>query len=137
MSKASKVAGMVLVLCAMTAAGCQKKVQITFFNHTNSVLPVKVTTPEHGTVPVGSIAGNGSQIRYTVRIKTDLLPAQCACAMGLASKTFTITEDTPDRLWFHLTRKGLAGPVDEGTTLIDAEKIIDVKTTIRTDTVVE
>jgi hypothetical protein len=137
MNTASKAAGIVLMLCVLASAGCQKKVELTFFNHTDAVLPVKVTTPEHGTIEVGSIGAHGSQLRYTVRIKTDDLPAQCSCAVGLTSKTFTVSEDTQDALWFHLDNKGLAGPMDKGTKWVGQEKTVDVKTTIKSETIVE
>ena len=104
-----------VALCGLVATGCQKKVKITFINHTDATLPVSITTPSDGTITVGSVGGNSS-LPYVVRIPTDDLPALCSAKVGLiGSKSFTVSQDTKDRLWFDYTDKGLAGPRDEDT----------------------
>ena len=115
MKRTSKALLVVVALCGLAATGCQKKVRITFINHTDEVLPVTVTTPSEGTITFGSVPAN-SNLRCVVRIPTDDLPALCSAKVGLiGSKSFTISEDTKDKLWFHYTDKGLAGPADEET----------------------
>jgi len=115
MNRTSKALLAVVALCGLAATGCQKKVRITFINHTDEVLAVTVTTPSEGTITFGSVPAN-SNLRCVVRIPTDDLPALCSAKVGLiGSRSFTISEDTKDRLLFHYTDKGLAGPVDEET----------------------
>jgi len=110
----------VLLLTVAALGGCQKKIDLTFYNHTNTALPVRVTTPDDGTMTAGTIAGNGSMLNYTIRLATDGLPASCSAAVGVGTKTFTVTKDTKEHLWFHYTKKGLAGPMDKnaGVTVI-------------------
>ena len=115
MKRTRKALLVIVALCGLAATGCQKKVKITFINHTNETLPVSVTTPSDGTIAVGSIGGNSS-LPCVVRIPTDDLPALCSAKVGLiGGKSFTISEDTKDKLWFDYTDKGLAGPRDEDT----------------------
>ena len=115
MKRTSKALLVVVAICGLAATGCQKRVKITFVNSTDETLPVSVTTPSDGTITVGSIGGNSS-LPYVVRIPTDDLPALCSAKVGLIGrKSFTISEDTKDKLWFHYTDKGLAGPADEYT----------------------
>ena len=122
MRAAGKVLGLAVLLCAMTAVGCQKRVELIFVNNTPNVLDVKVTTPGEGTENAGQVGGHGSQLPYTVRINVDDLPASCTAAVGLVSKTFTVNQDTKDKLWFYYTKKGLAGPVDKDTTFVDVQQ---------------
>jgi len=133
MRTTGQVLGIAVLLLAMTAVGCQKKVQLTFYNHTADTLPVKVTTPTDGTQSVGSIGGNGSMLNYTVRIPNEDLPAGCSAAVGIRTKPFTVTEDTKDKLFFHYTDKGLAGPMDKdaGFTHIQKTGEIEVRTESR------
>ena len=116
MKRTRKALLVIVALCGLAATGCQKKVRITFVNHTDETLPVSITTPNDGTINVGSVGGNSNSIPYTVRIPTDDLPALCSAKVGLiGGKSFTISEDTKDKLWFDYTDKGLAGPRDEDT----------------------
>lgn len=137
MKRASGTLLVAAVLCAVAAAGCQKKLDLTFVNHTGSVLPVKVTTPDAGTMQAGSVGPSGSRLRYSVRIRTEDLPATCTCTVGVASKTFTVTEDTKQKLWFHYTEKGLAGPMDKDTPFVDVTKERDIKVVVPGGTVIE
>lgn len=137
MKAASGTVLVVLALCVMGATGCQKKLDLTFVNHTGRVLAVKVTTPDAGTMQAGSVGPSGSKLRYSVRIPAEDLPATCTCAVGIASKTFTVTEDTKQKLWFHYTEKGLAGPMDKDTPFVDVTKEREIKVTVPGGTVVE
>lgn len=129
MNMTGKVLSMVVVLTAMATVGCQKKVEFTFINHTDQVLPVKVTTPRGGTQSVGTIGANRSELPYTVRIDLGDLPAACSCAVGIATRQFTITQDTKGHLWFHRTKDGLVGPVDKKTTFVSVTETGRIKVT--------
>jgi len=132
MKIATRMLGVAAVLLAMTSVGC-KKVELTFYNHTDMTLPVRVTTPDAGTMNVGSIAGNGSMLNYTIKLKNEDLPAACSATVGVGTRSFTVTEDTKDHLWFHYTDKGLAGPMDKkaGMTVIQQTGEVRVKTGTR------
>lgn len=137
MNTASKVLVVAVVLCAMTMVGCQKKMQLTIVNHTGSVLPVSVTTPEAGTVNVGSVGANGSSIRHTIRIKEDDLPASCSVRVGLVSRSFTVNEDMKDKQWFHYDDKGLAGPMDKDTPYVTEKQTGEIRLRTEPRTIVE
>lgn len=119
---------MLVAVLALTTVGCQKQIDLTFYNHTDAVLPVQVTTPEVGTMDAGSIGANGSMLNYTIRLETSNLPADCSVAVGRAARSFTVTEDTREHLWFHYTDQGLAGPMDRdaGVTVIKQEGEVTV-----------
>lgn len=134
----SKVAQAVCLsaVAALALAGCDKKVQLTIVNHTPDMLDVKVTTPDQGTMSVGTVGGNGSKLRHTIKIANDDLPAQCSVKAGMATaaKTFTVNEDTKGELWFHVDRDGIAGPMDKNTPYIrhTDPDVIEIKRGTRT-----
>ena len=134
---ANKVLIVAVALCMLAAVGCQKKVQLTIINHTADTLPVVVTTPDDGSANAGSVQGNGSALRYTVRINLDSLPAPCTVKVGLVSRNFTVNQDMREKQWFHYTDKGLAGPTDEKTTTTVVEPVSDIKLKTSVGTVVE
>ena len=137
MKRTSKALLVVVALCGLAATGCQKKVRITFINHTDEVLPVTVTTPSEGTITFGSVPAN-SNLRCVVRIPTDDLPALCSAKVGLiGSRSFSINEDTKDKLLFHYTDKGLAGPVDEDTDVAVTKQIGEAVVETEPTTIVE
>ncbi len=116
MKMGTKLLGIAVVLFG-TLVGCQKKIDLTFYNHTDTTLPVKVTTPDDGTMNVGTIAGNGSMLNYTIRVNTSDMPANCSAVVGIGNKSFAVTEDTKEHLWFHYTKQGLAGPMDSNANV--------------------
>jgi len=137
MKRTRKALLVIMALCGLAATGCQKKVRITFVNHTDETLPVSVTTPSDGTINIGSIGGDSS-MRYLVRIPTDDLPALCSAKVGLiGSKSFTISTDTEDEIWFHRTGKGLAGPVGKDTPASVTEKTGEIIIESGSTTIVE
>ena len=136
-----KVTGKVLLtvalVCAMTAFGCTKKVELTFVNHTPQVLAVKVTTPDDGTMNIGSIGADGSKLKAFIKLNTGDLPAQCTAAVGANTKHFTVSEATKGKLWFHNTDKGLAGPTDKDTPVTVIQQTGEIKMSTEPQTVVE
>ena len=130
MKIATRMLGVAVVLLGMTVVGC-KKVQLTFYNHTDLTLPVRVTTPDAGTMNVGSLAGNGGMLNFTIKLKSEDLPAACSTTVGVGTKSFTITEDTKNHLWFHYTDKGLAGPMDKNANMTVIQQTGEVR--VRTE----
>jgi hypothetical protein len=112
-----------LVAMAMLTGGCTKKVQLSVANHSDSVRTVQVTLPEE-TMTLGQVGANGGRLTSTVTVKTSDLPAQLQLSAGAgATNSFMVTEDTPDKLWFHITRDGkLAGPYDKKDVHVETEE---------------
>ena len=137
MRMAGKVFAMVLLLCVMAAVGCQKRIELTFVNHTDTPHEVKVTTPERGTATVGSVGADGGQLHHTIRINNDDLPAQCSVRVGLLSKTFEVNQDMKDKQWFHRDDKGLAGPMDKKAVYTTKKVIQEIRTSGGTTTVID
>ena len=67
MKTAGTLLWMTVVLLALTAAGCQKKIDLNFRNVTSTGQAVTVTY-EGVTESVGSVGGNGSTIHYKIAI---------------------------------------------------------------------
>ncbi|KPK79300.1 MAG: hypothetical protein AMJ81_13470 [Phycisphaerae bacterium SM23_33] len=137
MKAASGTLLVVVALCAMMTAGCQKQLELTFVNHTNSVVPVRVSTPQTGTMEAGSLGPSGSKLHCTIRIEMEDLPALCTCTVGVGFKTFTVTKDTKGKLWFHYTKEGLAGPTDKEGSLVGGTQEGEIKPPAPAGTVVE
>ncbi len=126
------VALVVLTVLAMLGGGCTKKVELTIMNHGDMARQVQVTTPAE-TLTLGSVGPNGGKLTGLVAIKASDLPAQVRLSAGAgASTSFMITEDTADRLWFHISRAGsLAGPYGKKDVHVETEKDADV--TVKTE----
>jgi hypothetical protein len=89
-------------------AGCEKKVQMTFVNHTDSPRTIQVSTPDE-TMTLGQVSPGG-QLSHKVAIKTDDLPAQVNISADGASTNCMVTHHTPKAWWFHIEPSGVAGP---------------------------
>jgi len=103
-----------LAVLMMLAGGCTKKVQLTIVNHSDVTRTIQVTTPEE-TMTLGQVGPSGGKLTSTVKVKTSDFPAQLHMSAGAgASTSFTVTEDSPSKWWFHISRTGaLAGPYGE------------------------
>ena len=102
---------MLLVLLAgvALAGGCMKKVDLTITNHGDAALALQLSTPDE-TMSIGSV-GPGGKLSTVLSLKKDDLPAQCRLAAGSAEQSFMVTEDSPAKWWFRITKEGkVAGP---------------------------
>ncbi|MCJ7544002.1 MAG: hypothetical protein MUP47_05455 [Phycisphaerae bacterium] len=121
-----------LAVLPMLAGGCVKKVQLTIMNHGDTAREIQVTTPEE-TTTLGSVGPNEGQLTGLVAIKTSDFPAQVRLsAGGGATTSFMVTEDTADRLWFHISRSGaMAGPYGKQDVHVETEK--DAEVTVKSE----
>jgi hypothetical protein len=112
-----------LVAIAMLAGGCNKKVQLSIANHSSTARTIQVTVPDE-TMTLGQVGADGGRLTSTVTVKNSDLPAQLQLSAGAgATNSFMVTEDTPDKLWFHVTRDGkLAGPYDKKDVHVETEE---------------
>ena len=133
--KSTKVLLVALVACAAVAAGCEKKVLVTVMNHSDLARTVKLSTPDD-TITMGSVGAEGGRQSMTLVVKTNEMPAQCRIAAGTGSDLgFPVTDDTPDKLWFHITKDGkLAGPYRKDDVHAETDKTIDVSEPVRRST---
>ena len=124
--KLSKTAFAGILACLVLAGGCTKKVQITVANHSEMTRTIQLSTPDE-TSTVGAVSPSG-RLTTTLTVKTSDLPAQCRLsAGGSAQQSFIVTEDSPSKWWFHITKNGsLAGPYGEKDVHSESEQTIDV-----------
>ncbi len=139
MNMTSRMLGVAVVLCGMMAVGCEQPlvVRLTFVNHTANVEPVTLTTPVSGTVNIGQVGANHSELPYTVQIPPELLPADCSVSVGRATKGFRLNQYSGGQLWFHLDEKGLAGPMDQYTEYRTTKQTGTIKTSGGTRTIID
>jgi hypothetical protein len=83
-------------------AGCNKSVELIFVNATDKSMDVQLTTPNEGTESVGMIPPLGGKLNTKVKIPNDDLPANCAWKAGDFNGLFTITKESPDKLWIDI-----------------------------------
>jgi hypothetical protein len=91
-----------LLMAAGLLAGCTKDVDLTFVNVGDKSMDVQLTTPNAGTESVGMVPPMGGKLKTTVKIPTDDLPANCAWQANEFNGQFTITKDTPNKLWIDI-----------------------------------
>ncbi|MCE5278083.1 MAG: hypothetical protein ABFD92_10010 [Planctomycetaceae bacterium] len=130
--KSAKILLVALVACVAVAAGCEKKVLVTVMNHSDLARSVKLSTPDE-TIPMGTVGAEGGRQSMTLAVKTSDLPAQCRIAAETGSDlNFPVTDDTPSKLWFHITKGGkLVGPYRKNDVHAETEKTIDVSEPVR------
>lgn len=111
----------VALLSATLAAGCTKKVNVTIYNHTDVSRTIQLTVPDE-TSALGAV-GPGGRLSSTLVVQKSDLPASCNLSAGAgASQSFTVTEDSPSRWWFHITRQGrLVGPYGKRDVHVETE----------------
>ena len=125
-----------VLACVATTVGC-KKVEVTVWNHSDNALDVRVTVPD-GTMSLGTVGANGARLSYTIKIDNEDLPAHCSMSAGVGNtQSFTVTEDTKDKLWFHIAGNGrLAGPYPEDSEHVESETTTDIESTVRQETII-
>lgn len=103
------------------SAGCAKKVRLTIANHSSVSRTIQLTAVDE-TMTLGAV-GADSRLTSTLKVKTADLPAQCNISAGAgASQSFTVTEDSPSKWWFHITRDGrLVGPYGKNDEHVETE----------------
>ncbi len=136
MDMTAKIVAVCVLVCAAMAVGC-KKIEVTIHNHSADAMSVRITVPD-GTVPLGAVSAGG-RLSHTIKINNEDLPAQCSVSAGVGnSQSFTVTEDTKDKLWFHITNKGrLTGPYTKQDVHVETEKRGHIEETVHQETVVE
>ncbi len=133
-----KTAALAAVLTALVVvAGCSKEVTSTIRNHTDNAMLVKLTVPE-GTRTIGKV-GADSSMSHKFKIKNEYLPARCTYMAGVGlSSSFTVTEDSPDKVWFHISKNGqIVGPMTEKDTFVHEEKTGEIRLKRSGGTVIE
>jgi len=130
---------LILVVAALVAgvSGCSKKVQLTIANHSDSSRSLQLTGPEE-TQTIGAVSAGG-RLTYTLKIKNADLPAQCNLAAGPGShQSFTVTEDSPDKWWFHITAEGqVAGPYGKKDIHTESDLEVDMEVQADIETIVD
>jgi len=131
---------MLLAFMAVVAAislGCDKKVKLTFVNHTRTSRDVRLAGPGVGRTLVGIIAADGGKLPYgTLKVKKDRLPATYRWRADDLSGQFTIRKDTPKKVWVDIKRH--PGGLRDKHTEVKEKKHIEIKDVpIYEDTVVE
>lgn len=122
--------GVILPALLLLAAGCDKKVKLTFVNTSGQSLDLKVMPPGKGTVDMGTLIANGGVLRYEVKVDKDDLPATCSWEAGHHAGRIQITEDSPKVIPIEIRTGGPADKRDviKKKTHIDIEdKLIDDK----------
>ncbi len=124
--KLAKILFVVLAACTVLAGGCAKKVQISVANHSEMTRTIQLSTPDE-TATVGAVSAGG-RLTTTLTVKNSDMPAQCRLSAGAgAQQSFTVTEDSPSKWWFHITKDGsLAGPYGKDDVHSESEQTIDV-----------
>lgn len=118
------------------AAGCDKKIELTVMNHSETTRTIQLTTPEE-TATIGSVSAGG-RLATVLKVKDSELPAQCRISAGAAAQSFSVTKDSPDKWWFHVTKDGqVTGPYGKNDVHSESEKTIDVTTPVERSTILK
>ncbi len=117
---------------AMLAGGCSKKVELTIVNHSDVARTIQVTVPNE-TMTLGQVGANGGKLTSKVAVKNSDLPAQLRISAGAGAATsFMVTEDSPDKWWFHITHSGaIAGPY--GKKDVHVETVEDANVEVKSE----
>lgn len=109
------------------ASGCEKQIQVTIYNHSDEAKTIRVTTPEE-TTTVGNV-GSAGRLTTVMKVKNSDLPGQCSLAAGPGpGLSFSVTQDSPSKWWFHVTKDGkVTGPYGRLDEHVNSEKTVDVK----------
>ncbi|HOF17691.1 MAG TPA: hypothetical protein PK082_02185 [Phycisphaerae bacterium] len=111
---------------ALSAAlfGCDKKVKLTFVNHTSQSLEVQLSGPGRPGTFVGMVGPTGGKLRHELKIKKDSLPATYQWSAGDLDGRFTITKETDKQMWLDIKS---GGGLRDKHTEVQEEKKIEVK----------
>ena len=79
----------------------------------------------------GSVSPGGS-LSYKMSVKTADLPAQCSLAADRGStQTFTVTEDSPGKWWFHIQQDGqVTGPGGRNDVFTNTRQTQEINVTV-------
>ena len=114
-------AGVTRVVCmlavAVLAAGCDKKVKLTFVNTTPQSLNVELNVPTEGPIPVGTVYPTGGKLVYNLKINKDDLPVDCQWRAGDQSGNFPIDNKTRSPLYIYIGTGDSIGPVDKNAEI--------------------
>ena len=126
-----------LAAMVLVTTGCSKKIRMTIRNNSTTARKIQLTAPD-GTRPIG-VVNPSSMLTHTFKIKNDDLPAQCQLSGGLgASLDFPVDDETPEKLFFHITNKGqFVGPMGEKDVHVETEDRGKVKITTERRMIVE
>ncbi|MBL7132656.1 MAG: hypothetical protein ISS78_01030 [Phycisphaerae bacterium] len=116
----------VILPALLLAAGCEKKVKLTFLNRSSESLDLKVTPPGKGPVDMGTLIANGGMLKYEVKVDEDDLPAPCFWKAGHHSGQVLVVKASPKVILVEI-RAG--GPADK-RDVIKKKTHVDVKDTL-------
>jgi hypothetical protein len=116
----------ILSALLLLAAGCDKKVKLTFINTSSQSLDLEVVPPGKGPVDLGTLIADGGMRRYEVKVDEDDLPAICSWRAGHHAGQVRISEDSPKTILVEI-RTG--GPADK-RDVIKKKIHIDIKDTL-------
>jgi hypothetical protein len=134
--KTTTVLLMTVLASLALATGCEKKVQLTIANHSETARALQLSTPEE-TSTIGSV-GAGGRLVTVLKVKDSELPAQCRLSAGAAAQSFAVTKESPDKWWFHITKDGqVTGPYGEKDVHTETEKTMDVTTPVGRETILK
>ena len=122
--------GVILSALLPLAAGCDKKVKLTFINTSSQSLDLKVVPPGKASVDLGTLIADGGMRKYEVKVDKDDLPAVCFWRAGHHLGQVRISQDSPKAILVEIRTGGPADKRDviKKKTIIDIEdKLIDEK----------
>ena len=137
MKTSGKIIIVSVLACAAVTAGCAKKVKVTIANHSAHSRSIDLTVPD-GTTRVGAVSAGGS-LTHTLKVKNDDLPAECNYSAGAgSSQSFTVTEESPDKWWFHITKDGhLIGPLTKKDVHVETEDRGEIEVEVHRKTILK
>ena len=135
--KTGKVIAVSLLVGVVLLAGC-KKVELNIRNHSNMTRQLQLTTPDQGTMSIGAVSAGGGTTTFKMTVKNEDLPAQCNLSAGPgSSQSFTVTEDTKDKVWFHIGGDGrITGPLDKDDTHVETEDRGEIDVTVSEEMII-
>jgi len=118
--------GVILSALLLLAAGCDKKVKLTFINTSSQSLDLKVVPPGKSSVDLGTLIANGGMRKYQVKVDEDDLPAVCFWRAGHHLGQVRISKDSPKAILVEIRTGGPSDKRDE----IKTETHIEIKDTL-------
>ena len=135
MSKRLFYSGLIC-LVSIALIGCDKEVNLTFFNGTHESRDLVLFGPGEGTGYLGSV-GAMSKVKTKIKVDEGFLPATYSWEAGQTEGEFTITKESPGKLMIAIERGGSVGPIDEKTEVQKDEHLEAKDVIVEQETVVE
>ena len=137
MKTTGKIVVISMLVCVAMVAGCSKEIKVTIMNHSDQTRTLQLTVPD-GTQTIGAVSPDGS-LTYKMKIKNDDLPAQCNLSAGAGSSlSFTVTDDSPGKWWFHISNSGrITGPLGEKDVHTETEETVDIEIKVDSEMIVK